>query len=208
MPELLSSGMRQRKRRLQRKLARQTKDSKGRQATKVQIAKLSQPKRQTGVRTGPDKTTTEFVRNYDLIAIEDLKVKNMTRSAKGTKDNPGKNVRAKSGLNRSILEQGWGLFRQRLTDKATNATELVQITVINPAYTSLRCSECGYTDKRNRKSQAIFHCQSCNYTANADVNAARNIISTAAGLAVQGRPGTSHANKHSDPVKRQPARAA
>ncbi|MHB8191617.1 MAG: zinc ribbon domain-containing protein, partial [Ferrimicrobium sp.] len=79
---------------------------------------------------------------------------------------------------------------------------------INPAYTSLRCSECGYTDKRNRKSQAIFHCQSCNYTDNADVNAARNIISSAAGHTVTGRGGTSHANKHSDPAKRQPPKAA
>ncbi|MHB8343197.1 MAG: RNA-guided endonuclease InsQ/TnpB family protein [Ferrimicrobium sp.] len=148
------------------------------------------------------------MRNYDLIAIEDLKVKNMTRSAKGTIGNPGKNVEAKSGLNRSILEQGWGMFRQRLTDKATNATEPVQVIVINPAHTSLRCFECGYTDKRNRESQAIFVCQSCGYQSNADVNAARNIISTAVGHTVSGRPGTSHANKHSDPVKRQPPKAA
>ncbi|MHB8342940.1 MAG: zinc ribbon domain-containing protein [Ferrimicrobium sp.] len=107
-----------------------------------------------------------------------------------------------------ILAQSWGLFRQRLTDKGTNATELVTIIAINPAYTSLRCSECGYTNKRNRKSQAIFHCLSCNYTDNADVNAARNIISSAVGHTVQGRGGTSHANKHSDPAKRQPPEAA
>ncbi|MHB8189852.1 MAG: RNA-guided endonuclease InsQ/TnpB family protein [Ferrimicrobium sp.] len=148
------------------------------------------------------------MRNYDLIAIEDLKVKNMTRSAKGTICNPGKNVRAKSGLNRSILAQSWGLFRQRLTDKGTNATEPAIIITINPAYTSLRCSECGYTDKRNRESQAIFCCLSCGHTDNADVNAARNIISSAVGHTVQGRGGTSHANKHSDPVKRQPPKAA
>ncbi|MHB8190800.1 MAG: RNA-guided endonuclease InsQ/TnpB family protein [Ferrimicrobium sp.] len=206
MSKLLSDGQRQRKRRLQRKLARQTKGFSRRKRTKLAIAKLAA--KETGARTGCEKTTTTLVRDYDLIAIEDLKVKNMTRLAKGTIGNPGKNVRAKSGLNRSILEQGWGMFRQRLTDKATNATEPATVTVINPAYTSLRCSECGYTDKRNRKSQAIFCCLSCNYTANADVNAARNIISTAAGLAVQGRPGTSHANKHSDPVKRQPPEAA
>ncbi|MHB8189082.1 MAG: zinc ribbon domain-containing protein [Ferrimicrobium sp.] len=132
----------------------------------------------------------------------------MTRSAKGTLQSPGKNVRAKSGLNRSILEQGWGTFRKRLTDKAANATEPATVTVINPAYTSLRCSECGYTNERNRKSQAIFCCLPCGHIDNADVNAARNIISTAVGLAVQGRPGTSHANKHSDPVKRQPPKAA
>ena len=128
----------------------------------------------------------------------------MTKSAKGTKDKPGKNVKAKSGLNRSILEQGWGMFRQRLTDKAINATVPVTIVAINPAYTSLRCSECGHTEPKNRKSQAIFCCLSCGYTDNADVNAAKNI--TAAGLAVTERGGTSHAAptkaKHSDPVKR------
>ncbi|MHB8191425.1 MAG: RNA-guided endonuclease InsQ/TnpB family protein, partial [Ferrimicrobium sp.] len=207
LPELLTKGESQRKRRLQRKLARQAKGSNRRKRTKLAISKLSA--RETDRRKDwTEKTTTDLVRNYDLIAIEDLKVKSMTRSAKGTKDNPGKNVRAKSGLNRSILEQGWGMFRQRLTDKATNATELVQITVINPAYTSLRCSECGYTDKKNRKSQAIFHCLSCGHTDNADVNAAKNAISSAVGHTVTGRPGTSHANKHSDPVKRQPPKAA
>ncbi len=144
------------------------------------------------------------MRDYDLISLEALKIKNMTKSAKGTKDKPGKNVKAKSGLNRSILEQGWGMFRQRLTDKAINATVPVTIVAINPAYTSLRCSECGYTDKKNRESQALFCCLSCGYTDNADVNAAKNII--AAGLVVQERGGQSHivSNKtqHSDPVKR------
>jgi putative transposase len=207
MPTLLSNGEHQRKRRLQRKLARQAKGSKRRQVTKLQIAKLS-AKETDRRKDWIEKTTTTLVRDYDIIAIEDLKVKNMTRSAKGTIENPGKNVSQKSGLNRSILAQSWGIFRQRLTDKASNATVPVEIIAINPAYTSLRCYECGYTDKKNRKSQAIFHCQSCGHTANADANAAKNIISSAAGLAVTGRGGTSHANKHSDPVKRQPPKAA
>ncbi|MHB8191614.1 MAG: zinc ribbon domain-containing protein [Ferrimicrobium sp.] len=63
-------------------------------------------------------------------------------------------------------------------------------------------------EQEKPRSQALFCCLSCNYTDNADVNAARNIISTAAGHAVSGRGGTSHANKHSDPVKRQPPKAA
>ena len=83
-------------------------------------------------------------------ALEDLGVKNMTRSAKGTVENPGKNVAQKSGLNRSILEHGWGMFRQRLTDKATSATTAVEAVAINPAHTSLRCHRCGYTNKNNR----------------------------------------------------------
>jgi putative transposase len=97
-----------------------------------------------------EKTTTNLLRNYDMIALEALKIKNMTKSVKGTKDNPGKNVRAKSGLNRSVLEQGWGIFGQRLTDKATSATTAVEVIAINPTYTNLRCHECGYADKKNR----------------------------------------------------------
>jgi transposase len=96
------------------------------------------------------------------------------------------------------------MFGQRITDKATSATAPVKTIAINPAYTSMRCHECGYTDKKNRKSQALFCCLSCGYTHNADVNAAKNII--AAGLAVTGRGGTSHAEstktQHPDPVKR------
>ena len=203
MPELLSKGEAQRKRRLQRKLARQVKGSNRRNQTKLAIAKLS-AKESDRRKDWIEKTTTELVRNYDLIALEDLKVKNMTRSAKGTIANPGKNVKAKSGLNQSILAQGWGTFRQRLTDKADGATTPVEIVFVNPAYTSMRCSECGHTEQKNRKSQADFCCLACGYTDNADVNAAKNI--TAAGLAVTERGGTSHAAptkaKHSDPAKR------
>jgi len=130
----------------------------------------------------------------------------MIRSAKATTINPGKNVRAKAGLNRSISSQAWALFRQRLTDKATNATSPSVLVAVNPACTSLRCFRCGHTDKRNRKSQAIFCCLKCGYTDNADVNAAHNIVGRR--LAVTGRGGTSHARstktEHSDPMKRQP----
>ena len=209
IPKLLSKGEAQRKRRLQRKLARQVKGSNRRNQTKLAIAKLS-AKESDRRKDWIEKTTTELVRHYDLIVLEDLKIKNMTRSAKGTVENPGKNVAQKRGLNRSILVQGWGMFRQRLTDKATNAVTPVDIIAINPAYTSLRCSECGHTEQKNRKSQATFLCQACGHMDNADVNAAKNVI--AAGLAVYGRGGTSHAKpdrvEHSTPVKRQPAEAA
>ena len=199
-PKLLSEGERQRKKRLQRKLSRQTTGSNRRKATKLQIAKLS-AKEADRRKDWVEKTTTELVRGYDVIAIENLKIKNMTRSARGTTEKPGKNVKQKSGLNRSILDQSWGVFRQRLTDKAINASVPVEVISINPAYTSQRCSMCGHIDKENRESQAVFCCLLCGHTNNADVNAAQNII--AAGLAVSGRGGISHATKHSDPVKRQ-----
>ncbi|KJF17502.1 RNA-guided endonuclease InsQ/TnpB family protein [Acidithrix ferrooxidans] len=205
MPELLTKGQLQRKRRLQRKLARQSKGSNRRKATKLAIAKLSArevDRRKDWI----EKTTTKLTHDYDTIVIEDLKIKNMTKSAKGTIANPGKNVAAKSGLNRSILEQGWGIFRKRLNDKATNAQVPVKVTSINPAYTSQRCSVCGHTMRKNRKSQAVFSCQSCGHIDNADVNAAKNII--AAGLAVTGRRGILQAKsvstKQSNPMKRQP----
>ena len=109
IPKLLTNRERQPKRRLQRKLARQTKGSNRRNATKLAISK-------------GDRSTQRLDRvDHDLIALEDLGVKNMIRSAKGTVENPGKNVAQKSGLNRSILEQGWGMFHRRLTDKAINA---------------------------------------------------------------------------------------
>jgi putative transposase len=102
----------------------------------------------------------------------------MVRSARGTVDAPGLNVRQKAGLNRSILQQGWGQFASYLQYKAPGRVEKV-----DPAYTSQRCSQCGNVDKNSRKSQALFECTSCGYSASADVNAARNI---AAGHAVRG----------------------
>jgi len=205
MPVLLSPGEVQRKRRLQRKLARQQKGSNRRTRTKRQIATLAA--RETDRRKDwIEQTTTTLVRDYDVICIEALSVKNMVRSAKGTVENPGKNVRQKAGLNRAISAQAWALFRKRLTDKATYATSPVELVAVNPAYTSQRCSECGYMAPENRESQAVFCCRSCGHSANADVNAAINI--RAAGLAVAGRGGTPHAQpetaKHSGPTKRQP----
>ena len=151
MPKLLSPGESQRKRRLQRKLSRQKKGSNRRARTKLQIAKLCA--RETDRRRDwVEKTTTDLVRSYDLIAIEDLKVKNMSRSAKGTKEKPGKNVAQKRGLNRSIQSQAWALFRKRLEDKAVNASSSVLVVPINPQFTSQTCPQCERAAKKNRKS--------------------------------------------------------
>ena len=116
----------------------------------------------------------------------------MTRSAKGTAEQPGRNVRAKAGLNREISRSGWGLLVRRLEDKAPGRVEKVP-----PAYTSQRCSACGHVDGRSRESQARFRCTACGYAGNADVNAARNI---AAGHAVKARGGDGA----SRPVNREP----
>ena len=179
---------------LQRKLARQDKGSKSREITKRSMASL----RHREIDRHKDvieKLTTNLARNYDQIMIEDLKISNMTRSAKGTLTEPGKNVAQKTGLNRAILNSGWGLFAQRLEHKAAG-----RVTKINPAYTSQTCNACRNACRKNRESQAIFHCRNCGHEANADVNAALNI--KAAGQAVSASGGYQ---RRSWPAKLEPS---
>ncbi len=128
-----------------------------------------------------EKLSTDLARRFDVIRVEDLKIRNMTRSAKGTADAPGTKVRQKAALNRGILRSGWGRLIRRLEEKAPGRIEKV-----NPGFTSQRCSACGHVDARSRESQAVFACTACGFACNADVNAARNI---AAGHAVTARGG-------------------
>ena len=100
--------------------------------------------------------STDLARRFDLIQVEDLQIGNMTRSAKGTWDNPGRNVRQKAGLNRGILRSGWGLLVRRLEEKAPGRVEKVR-----PALTSQRCSACGQADRDSRESQAVLRCTAC-----------------------------------------------
>ncbi|WP_260327969.1 transposase [Streptomyces sp. Ag109_O5-1] len=124
-----------------------------------------------------EKTSTMLARSYDLVRFEKLNIKSMTRSAKGTAEQPGRNVRQKAGLNRAILAQGWGLLRRRTEQKAPGLVEDV------PApYTSLRCSACGWIEKKSRKSQADFVCVSCGFTCNADENASINVAAGQGGI--------------------------
>jgi transposase len=183
---LLCPGLRlaerARLRRLQRKLARATNGSNRRTHVKKAIAALKA--REVDRRKDwTEKTSTHLARRFDLIRVEDLQITGMTRSAKGTQAQPGRNVAAKAGLNREIMRSGWGLLARRLEDKAPG-----RVQKVTSAYTSQRCSACGHVAAGNRKSQAVFACLACHFTLNADVNAARNI---AAGHAVtaRGRPG-------------------
>jgi transposase len=127
-----------------------------------------------------------------VIRVEDLKIGNMTRSAKGTREIPGRNVRAKAGLNRGILGSGWGLLVRRLEDKAPGRVEKIK-----PHYTSQRCSACGQLDRDSGESQAVFRCTACGFAGHADVNAAINIV---AGHAVTARGGDGVTR----PVNREP----
>jgi putative transposase len=178
-------------RRMQRKLARAKQGSNRRRRVQLVIARLRA--RETDRRKDwAEKTSTALARRFDMILVEDLDIKGMTRSAKGTRDKPGRNVRQKAGLNRAILTSGWGLLVRRLGDKAPGRVEKVK-----PHLTSQRCSACGHVDANSRESQARFACTACGYACNADVNAARNI---AAGHAVTARGGDGAAR----PVNREP----
>lgn len=144
------------------------------------------------------KVTSEISKNHAMIVIEDLKVSNMSKSAKGTAEQHGRNVKAKSGLNRSILDQGWYEMRRQLEYK--QLWRGGQVLAIPPAYTSQRCACCGHTAKENRLSQSRFKCLECGYTENADINGARNIL--AAGHAVLACGGMVQSGR---PLKQEPA---
>ncbi|MEU1450333.1 RNA-guided endonuclease InsQ/TnpB family protein [Streptomyces mirabilis] len=160
----------------QRRAARAPKGSEQKTAEYAKVAKLKA--REAGRRKDwCEKTSTMLARTYGLVRFEKLNIKNMTRSARGTAGQPGRQVKQKAGLNRAILAQGWGLLRQRTEHKAPGRVEDV------PApYTSLRCSACGWIDKNSRKSQAEFVCSFCGFTCNADTNAATNVAAGQGGM--------------------------
>jgi transposase len=187
----LTARERERRRRLERKLARARRSSNRRGRLRLAIARLKA--RETDRRKDwAEKASTGIARRFDLIRVEDLQITNMTRSARGTPQDPGRLVSQKAGLNRQILRSGWGLLVRRLQDKAPGRVEKVK-----PHYTSQRRSACGHVDGRSRESQARFACTACGYASNADVNAARNI---AAGYAVTAWGGFRDAG----PANREP----
>lgn len=121
-------------------------------------------------------------KNHAFVAMEDLKVRNMSKSAAGTKEAPGKNVKAKVGLNRSILDQGWAEFRRQLEYKQDWQGGMV--AAVPPHHTSQRCSCCGHVDPNNRKTQDRFACTGCGYATNADLNAAQHFSGRACRLSL------------------------
>ena len=121
--------------------------------------------------------TTHLARTFGLVAIEELRILNMTRSAAGTVEEPGRNVAAKAGLNRAILNVGWYQFELFLSYKLEETGGvLVKVPARN---TSRECAECGHVDAESRKNQATFVCTACGHAANADHNAARTILNRA-----------------------------
>ncbi len=169
---------------LQQRLARCRRGSNRRQRVKAAIANL-QARAGDRRKDWVEKTSTDLARRFDIIRVEDLRIAPMTRrpEPKPNPDQPGMYLpnrrRAKAGLNRGILSNGWGDLVHRLQHKAAGRVEKVKA-----AYTSQTCSVCGHCAPENRESQAVFRCAACGHQANADVNAAVNI---AAGRAVSAR---------------------
>jgi len=140
------------------------------------------------------KVTTTLSKNHAMIVVEDLKVANMSKSAKGSIEEKGKNVKAKSGLNKSILDQGWSMLVNMLVYKQQWRGGL--FVKVDPRYTSQTCSSCGHVAKENRLTQANFECVSCCFSENADINASRNILAVGhTVLSVEGGCGKGHLAK-------------
>ena len=162
--------------RLQRAFDCKKKGSRNRAKARTRLAEF-QARISRRRRDSINKATTMLAKSHSLVVLEDLRVKGMTASAAGTIEAPGENVRQKAGLNRVILDKGWGEIRRQLDYKTRwYGSKLV---VVPPAYTSQRCSApgCGHTEEGNRTSQARFCCLKCGHTENADLNAAKNILS-------------------------------
>jgi transposase len=194
--EFVTPGEAKRLKRRQQQLSRQkNKRSNRRKATRAKVTALNA--RVRARRTDfAAWTANRLTKNHSLVVVENLKVGNMTRSAKGTIEQPGRNVRQKAGLNRAILAKGWGAFILTLEHVARyHGAEVVQVKA---AYTSQTCNACKHVAPESRESQAVFRCVACGHQDNADVNAAKNIL--AAGLAVTGRGDLGDARS----VKRQP----
>ena len=165
-PKALKHGERKIKR-LQKGVSRKEKRSSNRHKARTRLARAYA--RTANLRRNVlHKSSTMLAKNHSLIVIEDLKVKNMTHAAKG------KGRSAKAGLNRVVLDASLGEFRRMLEYKGKLYG--CKVTVVPPAYTSQKCSACGYVSADNRKSQSQFLCLNCGLELNADLNAAINIL--------------------------------
>jgi putative transposase len=170
----------------QQDLARKKRGSKRRRKAVAKVAAIHGKVRRQRLDYA-HKTALGLVRDYDVIVHEDLRIANMVRRAtpKPDPDMPGQFLpnggSAKTGLNRSISDAGWGVFLSILSAKAESAGRT--LIAVNPANTSRTCARCGHCAKENRVTQAEFRCQRCGHAAHADVNAAINILR--AGLALQ-----------------------
>jgi len=160
-------------RKAQRDLSRKKRGSSNRRKAIRRVARL-QMRVANARKDFLHKRSTEIAKNHGTVVVEALDVKNMSASAKGTAAAPGKRVRQKAGLNRSILDQGWGMFRIMLGYKlADRSGRLIEVPA---AYSSQTCSGCDLVDPASRRDQSLFICVRCGLKINADTNAAINVV--------------------------------
>jgi putative transposase len=145
------------------------------------------------------KTSTTISQNHALVCIEDLQVKNMSRSSRGNREQHGKKVAQKSGLNRSILDQGWGEFRRQLDYKVQWHGGL--LLAVPPQHTSQTCPACGHVSKENRQTQAKFLCIDCGYENHADVVGAINVLERGYRLLARGESVQSDRSMKQEPTE-------
>lgn len=139
------------------------------------------------------KASSKLAREHALVCIEDLAVGNMSRSAKGTPNQPGQRVRQKTGLNRSILDQGWAEFRRQLEYKLQWSGGM--LVAVPPQHTSQTCPRCGHVAPENRQTQAVFCCVACGHEDHADVVGAVNVLERGLRLSACGEEGTGLGRK-------------
>ena len=188
----------QRLARYQRRMSRKVKFSNNWKKAKAKVQKIH-----TGIANARKdflhKTTTTISQNHALVCIEDLQVRNMSRSSKGSNEQHGKRVKQKSGLNRAILDQGWGEFRRQLDYKVSwNGGILLAVP---PHNTSRTCPCCGHVSKDNRQTQATFLCVDCGYENHADVVGAINVLERGYRLLACGESAQSGRSMKQEPAE-------
>jgi putative transposase len=198
---------RQRLARYQRRMSRKVKFSNNWKKEKAKVQKVH-----TAIANARKdflhKTTTAISQNHALVCIEDLQVGNMSRSSKGTAGQPGKRVKQKAALNRSILDQGWGEFRRQLAYKMAWSGGM--LLAVPAHHTSQTCPDCGHVAADNRRTQSLFLCVACGYTQNADVVGAINVLERGQRLLACGEDGSGLARKRKTKpasVKQEPTEA-
>ncbi|MFD5648932.1 RNA-guided endonuclease InsQ/TnpB family protein [Streptomyces sp. NPDC127039] len=197
----ITAGESARCRRLQQRLARSKRGSANRAKTITAINTITG---RVTDRRGDfcAQTASRIVAKNALVVLEDLRIKNMSASASGTVAEPGRRVRQKAGLNHAILDKGWHRLELALTNAARYTGS--RVVRVNPAYTSQRCSACGFVTEHNRESQSVFRCKAtgCGHAEHADVNAAKNLRHAGGQLVPAcGDLGTSRSVKQ-EPVSR------
>jgi len=162
----------------QRAVTRKQKGSQNQRKARVRVARLQRKVRRQREHT-LHTLSHRYAKNHGVVVVEDLQIKNMTASAKGTVEEPGSNVPQKAGLNRRILDAGWGKFVELLSGKLAAVGGL--LVKVPAAYSSQTCAACGVVDTASRMTQASFVCTGCGHHDHADSNAAKVILSRRTG---------------------------